>query len=71
MLTLGIDQDNKENEHYAYCHNCQLARGAEMPEGPMVVTQTHGICPRCRKNTGLIPNMDYNWPETGGKAWFD
>jgi len=61
-------QDDKE--HYAYCHDCQLKRGAIPPKENMICTVTSGKCPKCSEEKTLVPNMDYDWPD-GTKAWFD
>lgn len=61
-----------EVEHYAYCHSCQLERGAKVPDGGQRgITVTFGLCPLCKNEDTMIPNVDYDWPETGKKAIFD
>lgn len=52
------------------CHECQLKRGAKLPDNSRCVTVSLGPCSECLEYTGLVPDCDYNWPD-GRKAVFD
>ena len=66
--------DGRSHGYYeltGYCHECQLARGAKAPDGPMIVTVSAGTCAMCCKDTTLVPSCDYDWPKKGKKAIWD
>ncbi len=63
-------KDKEQDWHY--CHACQMKRGGETPKNQGPITVSKGKCSMCKKDKQtLIPNMDYNWPKKGQKAWFD
>ena len=54
-----------------HCHECQLSRGAKLPRGDNAITCSLGNCGKCKKQTYLVPDCDYNWPKLGKKAIWD
>lgn len=60
----------QKGDDWHYCHKCQTERGGIFEKGKCV-TVTKGTCSRCGKTRTLVPNIDYDWPEEGKKAWFD
>ncbi len=60
-----MTKEQKEaQESDGYCHDCQVIRGASMPsEGLIGITVSEGICAMCGEQTGLVPDIDYNWPD--------
>lgn len=56
-----------------HCHECQLKRGAVMPEdGLRGITVSMGTCASClNTNAGLVPDCDYHWPKEGKRALWD
>ena len=62
----------KKIEDYAYCHPCQIRRGAKTPRGGLIgITTTWGECSLCKQTTQLIPTVDYHWPKLGKRAVWD
>ena len=62
--------NNRMQGDSRYCHPCQLVRGGKVPKhGHMGITVTMGQCGGCGKKATLVPNRDYDWPDSA--AWFD
>ena len=53
------------------CHACNIAAGAQCPDGSMIVTVYQGVCDDCHETTTIVPASDYNWPLEGKKAVWD
>lgn len=52
-----------------FCHDCQLKRGAIMPDAMNCITVSLGVCDSCGEETSIVPSSDYHWPYGRKRVW--